>query len=129
VGCFRGSLVQLASSGEILATGSTRYHLSFRKLLEWYQSQVKSSQYFFLSSDYLTCIFSTSSIFPTYILFLDCVMITLKNCQKFRIPTATIYFYESFKVAQFLVGTSGIPYRHCFLTNSFYMWKEFRNNS
>jgi hypothetical protein len=35
-------LVQLASSGEILATCATRYHLSFRKLLEWYQSQVKS---------------------------------------------------------------------------------------
>ncbi len=43
MGCFRGSLVQLASSGEILATGSTRYHLSFSKLLEWYQSQVNTN--------------------------------------------------------------------------------------
>jgi hypothetical protein len=61
---------------------------------------------FFLSPDYLPSIFSTSVIISSYILFLDWVMITLTDCQKFGVPTATIYFYESSKVAQFLVGTS-----------------------
>ncbi len=41
-GCFRGSLVQLASSGEILATCATRYHLSFVSCLSGIK--VKSSQ-------------------------------------------------------------------------------------
>jgi hypothetical protein len=42
MGCFRGSLVQLASSGEILATGATRYHLSLVSFLSGIK--VKSSQ-------------------------------------------------------------------------------------
>jgi hypothetical protein len=41
-GCFRGSLVQLASSGEILATCATRYHLSLVSCLSGIK--VKSSQ-------------------------------------------------------------------------------------
>ncbi len=123
MGCFRGSLVQLASSGEILATCATRYHLSFRKLLEWYQSQVKSSQVIFCRSEQLFEIFlhslHTSLIFFGFLSTLTTInginfwmcefglLKILMFCRK--VFSILLHFFYSFMISCLLEEITKIP--------------------